>query len=373
MKINLLELEISSKFKFQIMFLACALIHTTFLIVFSLLQIYILMTFNVFSVSFYVVGAFAVRSGNFEKHSLAWITGIYSEITLHAVVCTIHLGYGSYFFIYAIVALSVSSYMLFMACDKERFTRSILIFLLMSVLSIAVCQIYLRHYLPVYTHVFDKELTDSATNIMRLVNLTFGTVSVFAFSLLFVIEMNTLIRKLNNANEKMSYVALHDSLTGLKNRHSVRKFFENLLDGSGEYCVILGDIDNFKKVNDTYGHDCGDDVLIMVSNVIKDSVSENELACRWGGEEILLVMLGDKKSCLERMKKIRSRINESYVQSGERTVKVTMTFGFADSSEVENIAKSRVDAIVTLVDSRLYTGKKSGKNVIIDYGFYEEA
>lgn len=373
MKINLLELEISSKFKFQMMFLACALIHTTFLIIFSLLQIYILMTFNIFSVALYVFGAFAVSSGNFEKHSLAWIVAIYSEVTLHAVACTVHLGYDTYFFLYAMVVLSISAYMLFLSFDKKKFTKLILIFFLITVISIAVCQFYNDRYPPVYSFIFGNTLTESAVNAMRIMNIVFVTVVIFIFSLLFVIEMNSLIRELNNANEKMSYVALHDSLTGLNNRHTVKGFFEKLLENGESYCVILGDIDNFKKVNDTYGHDCGDDVLIMVSNIIKDSVSENELACRWGGEEILIVMLGGRNGCLDRMKGIRSRINESSVQSGEKTVRVTMTFGFADCTEVEDIEKSRIDAMVTLVDSRLYTGKKSGKNVIIDYGFYEEA
>ena len=188
---------------------------------------------------------------------------------------------------------------------------------------------------------------------------------IFIFSVLFVIEINLLIRKLNEAYDKLSYTAMHDSLTGLYNRHSLRDFFESLTESGNEYCVALGDIDNFKKVNDTYGHDCGDEVLVTVSDIIKESIAEQDLACRWGGEEILIIMRGTRNDCLDRMNSIRSRINASVVKSGNSSVKVTMTFGFADCHEVENSEKNRMDSIVILVDGRLYKGKNSGKNVIV--------
>ena len=159
---------------------------------------------------------------------------------------------------------------------------------------------------------------------------------------------------------------MHDSLTGLYNRHSLRDFFDSLDESGNEYCVALGDIDNFKRVNDTYGHDCGDDVLVTVSDIIKKSMAENDLACRWGGEEILIIMRGTRSDCLGRMRDIREQINSSVVETGSNSISVTMTFGFADCHEVENSGKNHMDSIVILVDGRLYVGKKSGKNVIID-------
>ena len=366
MKINLLELEISSKFKFQIMFLACALIHTTFLIVFSLLQIYILMTFNIFSITFYVIAAYKCGSGEFEQRALLWIAMIYSEIVVHAVLCTVHLGYESYFFLYAMAELSISSYMLFFSCNKKIFGKVIVVFLCVTLSGLAGCQIYLSISPPLMYVLSGRTLSDGMVSLMRLMNISFSTAIIFIFSVMFVVEINALIRELNGAYDKLSYTAMHDSLTGLYNRHSLRDFFDSLDESGNEYCVALGDIDNFKRVNDTYGHDCGDDVLVTVSDIIKKSMAENDLACRWGGEEILIIMRGTRSDCLGRMRDIREQINSSVVETGSNSISVTMTFGFADCHEVENSGKNHMDSIVILVDGRLYVGKKSGKNVIID-------
>lgn len=368
MKVSLLDMEISSKLKYQMMFFACAFIHTIFFMVFSFSEIYMLMTMNIFSVTFYIVGAYVCGTERFEKHALKWIIMIYAEITFHAVICTLHLGYGTYFFIYAMAELSISSYMLYFTCDKKIFTKMTIIFVSISAASLAGCQLYFRFMPPIYEWAFGKTLLPKWENFMRIMNITFGTATIFMFSLMFVIEINLLISKLNCAYDKLTYTAMHDSLTGLYNRHSLRDFFESLTESGNEYCVALGDIDNFKKVNDTYGHDCGDEVLVTVSDIIKDGIAEQDLACRWGGEEILIIMHGAREECLRRMKDIRSRINASVVESGSTSISVTMTFGFADCHEVENSDKNRMDSLVILVDGRLYVGKKNGKNVIVDHG-----
>ncbi|MCM1525027.1 MAG: GGDEF domain-containing protein [Ruminococcus sp.] len=365
MKINLLDLDIASKFKYQAMFFACALIHTVFFLVFALSKIYLLMTVNVVSIIFYIAGAYKCGTDDFEKHALKWVVMVYGEITFHAVLCTIHLGYDTYFFIYAMVELAVSAYMLFFACGKKIFSKMIIIFMCLSLTSLAGCQIYFTFKPPLYEWFFKRTLSDGVVSLMRLMNIVFGTFTTFVFIVMFIIEINSLIRQLNGANDKLTYTAMHDSLTGLYNRHSLKDFFEALAESGSEYCVALGDIDNFKKVNDTYGHDCGDAVLIKVSDIIKDSVKERELACRWGGEEILIIMLGSHDECLDRMASIKERINSSIVKADSSTINVTMTFGFADCHEVEKNGKNLMDSIVILVDGRLYKGKNSGKNIII--------
>lgn len=369
--INILELEIKSRLKYQIMFFACALLHTIFFLIFSIMEIYMLMTFNIISVSFYIVGAYACGTDNFEKNAFKWSIAVYSEINLHAIACTIHLGYETYFFLYTMLGLSISAYMLFFCCDRKIFFKMMMVNLIILLAALAGCQLYLAMRPPTYTYFFNKSLSDKATSYIRLMNITFSTLAIFIFSVMFVIEINLLIRKLNAAYDKLSYTAMHDSLTGLYNRHSLRDFFESLSESTNDYCIALGDIDNFKRVNDTYGHDCGDRVLVTVSDIIKDSMEEQDIACRWGGEEILIIMRGGRDVCLKRMKGIRERINASVVEAGSRTISVTMTFGFADCHEMVD-KENKIDAMVILVDGRLYVGKKSGKNVIIDTGCNED-
>ncbi|MCM1328591.1 MAG: GGDEF domain-containing protein [Ruminococcus sp.] len=365
MKINLLDINISSKFKYQMTFFACAVIHICFFLIFALSHIYVLTLVNIFSIAFYIAAAYNCGKGEFEKNALKWIIATYAEITIHAVLATVHLGYDTYFFLYAMVELSISAYMLFFTCDKKIFSRMIIIFLCVSLTALAGCQVYLSFKPPVFTWFFDRTLSPELLDFMRFINILSCTIVVFLFSLLFVIEINSLIKQLKAAYDKMNYTAMHDSLTGLYNRHSLKDFFESLDESGNEYCVALGDIDNFKKVNDTYGHDCGDEVLVTVSDIIKDSMAEQDLACRWGGEEILIIMRGTREDCLGRMNSIRSKINSSVVETGNSNIRVTMTFGFADCHEVENSEKNHMDSIVILVDGRLYKGKNSGKNVIV--------
>lgn len=365
MKINLLDLKVNSKFKYQMTFFACALIHTIFFLVFSLSKIYVLMFFNIFSIIFYIIGAYKCGTDSFEKHALRWIVMVYAEITLHAVLATIHLGYEAFFFLYAIAELSVSAYMLFFACDKKYFGKTIVIFLVIALAALACCQIYLSIKPPFFNWFFGRQLSENMISLMRIMNIFFCTSIIFIFSVMFVIETNALIRELNGAYDKLSYTAMHDSLTGLYNRHSLKDFFDSLDESGNEYCVALGDIDNFKRVNDTYGHDCGDEVLVTVSDIIKNSMEEQDLACRWGGEEILIIMRGTRDDCLRRMNGIRDRINASVVYTGKNDISVTMTFGFADCREAKNSKRNHMDSIVTLVDGRLYKGKNSGKNVIV--------
>lgn len=168
MKLNLLDLEIDSKFKYQAMFFACAFIHTIFFLVFSLYKIYLLMTVNVISIIFYVVGAYKCGTDDFEKHALEWVIMVYGEITFHAVLATIHLGYDTCFFLYAMVELSVSAYMLFFACDKKIFSKMILIFMCLSIASLVGCQVYFSFMPPMMNYFMHRTLSGSAVTLMRL-------------------------------------------------------------------------------------------------------------------------------------------------------------------------------------------------------------
>ena len=127
----------------------------------------------------------------------------------------------------------------------------------------------------------------------------------------------------------------------------------------------MGDIDNFKKTNDTFGHDCGDIVLKTISGVISDSIGEKDLACRWGGEEILIIMHGSRGECYERVEKMRLQIAGLNISHEGEPVPTTMTFGFADNSENPDPGDVHIEELISIADKRLYEGKRSGKNVVV--------
>ena len=157
-------------------------------------------------------------------------------------------------------------------------------------------------------------------------------------------------------------LSTQDALTGLANRRSINEKYRDIIKKKEAYSVILGDIDDFKQVNDTYGHACGDSVLKSVAEVFKVSVRSGDVVCRWGGEEILVMLPKcNKDTATQIAERIAEGIRKILVISNEGVeVRVTMTFGVAGSDEGRDIKD-----IVKRADNRLYYGKGHGKNCVV--------
>ncbi len=156
-----------------------------------------------------------------------------------------------------------------------------------------------------------------------------------------------------------------DALTMLENRRSANKILgelQNGLDNENEkYVLALGDIDYFKKVNDTYGHEAGDAVLKEVANVLRTHMKGKGFASRWGGEEFLLGFKGyNLKMAVEEMNDVLKQIRALTVKHEDKEIKVTMSFGVSAAKAGENIDKQ-----VKYVDEKLYYAKESGRNRLI--------
>lgn len=155
-----------------------------------------------------------------------------------------------------------------------------------------------------------------------------------------------------------------DILTGLYNRRSGEKLLkqtcENYRKEGVPFCVAIGDIDHFKKVNDTYGHECGDVTLAKISEWIKEHMQGRGFVARWGGEEILLVYdnmrLNTAVSCL---KELMEEIRAQRIEYGNTVFGITMTFGLTEGNE------GKVEHIVRDADTMLYEGKNSGRDRIV--------
>lgn len=155
-----------------------------------------------------------------------------------------------------------------------------------------------------------------------------------------------------------------DALTGLHNRRYLADAIQRIKDRSSEtgtpFSVAITDIDFFKKVNDTYGHNAGDEVLKNVANILKQNMAGNGFASRWGGEEFVLIF--DKtnmKDSLPILEKMLDTIRESVVETEGYEIKVTMTMGIVDGS------LSEIEEMVEAADAKLYYGKTHGRNQIV--------
>lgn len=152
-------------------------------------------------------------------------------------------------------------------------------------------------------------------------------------------------------------MVITDNLTGLHARHYLDEQV-NFLQKK-DFCgsLIVSDIDNFKKVNDTYGHQIGDQILIQVSNIIRTSIRGTDIAARWGGEELAIYL---PQSTVDHTIHVAERIRRRVEQ--ETSPKVTVSCGISDWNwEDEKIS---VESLFYKADMALYEAKHSGKNLI---------
>nr|WP_244292376.1 ligand-binding sensor domain-containing diguanylate cyclase [Xanthomonas hyacinthi] len=166
---------------------------------------------------------------------------------------------------------------------------------------------------------------------------------------------------------KLAYLAGHDALTGLPNRRTADPHLTAALEGAlaaqTPLCVALLDIDNFKRINDTHGHEIGDEVLRRVGEVLRATLGEHAFAARHGGEEFLLVLPGlDREPARARLDELRRRVAVVVVHDLDgRVVQCTASVGFACLGPS---LQSRRELLV-LADRHLYQAKHEGRDRVI--------
>lgn len=365
---------------YLICFAACAM-HVIYLITFARFSMTLLTMFNVISITFYLISGVISLKTDVSKHALIWIWLFFAEVDIHALLCTLVQGLSVAFFLLPLMIIPIMAYYLFIYCGQRTTLITSVIMGVLTAVTLAFMNIFIETKGTVYEIANMHVLSRNEIITIRTINIIFTFITLIAFTVIFYMEVVRAIAQLSESNTKLNYIANHDALTGLANRRSLWKFFDDLEESRDHYCIVLGDLDDFKKINDTYGHDCGDIVLKSVAGVILRNMSDNDMACRWGGEEMLIVMRGTRDDCYERLGKIKSEICSLGIVHEEKPVKVTMTFGFADSEEkaqafktaeieiVTSATRSQthigIESLISMVDKRLYVGKRNGKNVII--------
>ena len=165
--------------------------------------------------------------------------------------------------------------------------------------------------------------------------------------------------------DQLERYANYDPLTNLLNRRSMETYMEKALKKTKKtrepLSVMIMDIDDFKMVNDTYGHECGDEILKLVAREVSTGVNADDRVFRWGGEEIFVVLKADLKNAIQIAERIRAGIERGYVKYKETTkVSVTVTIGVSAYTEGDTMQSLFDDA-----DEKMYYGKKHGKNRVV--------
>lgn len=207
------------------------------------------------------------------------------------------------------------------------------------------------------------EMTLLADKLMQITNISAVFLSIIFVSYMFSQKDNEEESKLMKYNDLLKKEAYTDQLTGLFNRRRAMEYIKTVRE---EYpdkpiSIAIGDIDFFKKVNDTYGHDMGDEVLKDVAKIMVDACGKDAFLARWGGEEFLMVFPdcnGD--DAYARIEDVRRTIQKTAICVGGNEIHITMTMGLAEYD-----FNSDLQSTIKEADDKLYTGKANGRNQVV--------
>ena len=174
-------------------------------------------------------------------------------------------------------------------------------------------------------------------------------------------ELSEINKILVNKNEKFENIASTDSLTGLYNRYKFSELYvssyRSMIQRDNNMSLIMVDIDYFKNVNDTYGHNAGDATLVQVAHAILRVLRNIDIVCRWGGEEfIILLPTANLENAVLLAEKIRKDIERMDI---DIVGQVTASFGIAKVNK-----NTDMKAVVNIADKALYLAKNSGRNCV---------
>ena len=175
-------------------------------------------------------------------------------------------------------------------------------------------------------------------------------------------EIRSYVETLSKEIELYTNKAYTDSLTGLFNRRAFeefgRRFLERTLSIGKPVSVLMIDVDNFKEVNDRFGHRTGDRVLSGIARAVKDALREADLVFRYGGEEFITILPGTNlEGALKAAENVRKKVELSAFEVDGREIRLTVSVGVAEGRKGE-----RVDELIERADRSLYEAKRRGKN-----------
>ena len=350
--------DISNNIKYRLICFGVAWVHLVFTICFVAVHIFPLAIYNVAATAFYFFHATVTCKK--KQYMYIYISAL-TEVLFHSSLASIMLGWNWGFMIYTIVMVPIAFYLAYTLPKHEESVMSPLVSSAIVMLCYILTHVICQRIVPLYKGVYP--------NYMPLAFYYFNTMIAFVmmllFSILFALEIRYMQRRLEQENCTLEEVARIDPLTHLLNRRSMNTYMEQIekevVQTQRPFCVMMADIDDFKKINDTYGHDCGDEVLIAIADIIAHCVRENDYVCRWGGEEILILVQTNLALASQVAERIRQQIASKEIVYNGKNVHVTTTLGVSEYRDGMNIR-----SMIEEADQNLYKGKKNGKNQVVE-------
>ena len=349
--------KLNEDLKYSLLVSLLSIIHFFFSVFYSFLDIIPLVIYNLGSTIFYIFLRYVVTK---KKRYFLVLNLMVMEVILFAGSSTLILGWDLGYMLYFMCLIPVIFYLLF---TSPKYYGNLLLPLIYS---IVICIIYIIiriSYLDC-TPWYIGTIPNRLVSFMYVFNVFLACFFQAISSFLFMVEIIHMQNALKARNKVLDNLASLDPLTQLCNRRSMEPHLTHTLEVSRAtgtpFSLILGDIDDFKHVNDTYGHEVGDKVLEKVAEILKNQMRDEDYVCRWGGEEFLLLIHANKEAAKAVGERIRSEVEHSIVTDGKYSLSVTMTFGVMDYAPGYSIEK-----LISLADENLYKGKQNGKNQVV--------
>ena len=316
--------------------------HMAFGVLFYQAKVLAMAQVNVASVLTYLLAALLLRH---NKVALAMFMMI-AEVAAHAILAVITVGWESGFHYYLLIVIPV-----FLANQLNKWPFKIGFATLIGGAYVAL-DWYWRKADPVY------QMDLGTLAYLHRFNLVTTIAILSGLTVLYV-------HLITQAEERLHELATTDSLTGLMNRRSMLAALEHeqavRQRQPHDTCVLLVDIDHFKKLNDTFGHNMGDWALKAVADALESGVREMDFVARWGGEEFLIVLpFASKAAALPVAERLRQAIADLRFPSSGHALRVSATLGLAALR-----ADEQVDQAIQRADAALYKGKDAGRNQVV--------
>ena len=202
--------------------------------------------------------------------------------------------------------------------------------------------------------------------LIQILNTIFIFAQITAIMIIFTKDAQKMEQKLVRYNTKLQKFASVDALTGLWNRRSMWEYiraveYDYEVGNAGFVSIAIADIDFFKRINDTYGHDAGDEVLKAVAELFMDKMKTYGRVCRWGRRGVPVVFYGrNGDAAYDVLQEIYDEIHRLTVSYENEEIRITMTFGLEEYDKNDGM-----EMAIRRADEKLYQGKETGRDKIV--------
>ena len=310
---------------------------------FAYIQAKWLVLLSVGAVSVYITGYYLIHRAQLDIY--VWL--VYVWITFYMYVSTICLGSGFGFSLYCMSMIPVAYVIEYMAYKMKRRRVNTLLICMLVIAAFVASSLYLHYNGPLYVQ-------DASIQIVCLI---INSLTVFSF---LIVYSGFMLKLVISSEEKLLHMAHRDKLTGLYNRHYITEYLNKTDAASDDQYLAMIDIDSFKRINDTYGHNAGDYILSRLAQITSETYPDFTV-CRWGGEEFLISFkAANPEDARRTLDELRLSIAETDFLFDNRRIPVTITIGISSRQPDQSI-----DSWIQKTDDNLYLGKKSGKNKVV--------